>query len=365
MVIIFAAGNDGNDASRDGITDPAQIGAHAAAKNCITVGASENDRPDLELTYKSFGFRVQPIMNDRLSNNPAGMAAFSSRGPTKENRIKPDVVAPGSIILSAHSYKAPSNTTFGVYPDPEWFYEAGTSMAAPLVAGCVAVIRETLIAHDVPKPTAALIKALLINGAKDLPGQYIPSETGPSPNNSSGFGLVDLANSIILPGSQDNAGFLEGRPLTQGEEETFTINIPDEIQGARDLKITLVWSDPPGANLQNDLDLIVIAANGVERHGNMGASSGFDKANNVEQISWARSHPDQPRLSFVHSVSPNLHNRLQSRGNLTRRLIERCLFTDFEQLNLLYFYFQSYERSTAQSFQAELASDQLLGVFAG
>jgi len=296
MVILFAAGNDGRDASKDGIIDPAQIGGHSAAKNCITVGASENDRPDLKLTYKRFGFRVQPIMNDRLSNNPAGMAAFSSRGPTKENRIKPDVVAPGSIVLSAHSHKAPRNTSFGVYPDPKWFYEAGTSMATPLVAGCVAVIRQTLVAHDVPKPTAALIKALLINGAKDLPGQYIPSEAGPSPNNSSGFGLVDLANSIILPGAQDKAGFLDGRPLTQGEKEEFTINISDDLQGARDLKITLVWSDPPGAYLQNDLDLIVIAADGVERHGNMGASSAFDRANNVEQISWARVPPGPAKV---------------------------------------------------------------------
>lgn len=298
MVIIYAAGNDGVDASRDGITDLAQIGAHSAAKNCITVGASENDRPDLELTYRSFGFRVQPIMNDRLSNNPAGMAAFSSRGPTKERRIKPDVVAPGSTILSAHSLrvKAPPSTLFGVYPDPKWFYDAGTSMAAPLVAGCVAVIRETLVKHGVPKPTAALIKALLINGAKDLPGQYIPSEAGRSPNNSSGFGLVDLKNSIILPGSRDNAGFLEGGPLTQGKEKTFTINIPDELQSARELKISLVWSDPPGTKLQNDLNLIVIAADGAERHGNMGASSGFDDANNVEQISWARIPPGTAKV---------------------------------------------------------------------
>jgi len=328
MVIIFAAGNDGRDASRDGITDPAQIGSQAAAKNCITVGASENDRPDLDLTYKSFGFRVQPIMNDRLSDNPAGVAAFSSRGPTKENRIKPDVVAPGSIILSAHSSKAPSDTTFGVYPDPAWFYEAGTSMAAPLVAGCVAVIRETLIAHDVPKPTAALIKALLINGAKDLPGQYIPSETGPSPNNSSGFGLVDLANSIILPGSQDNAGFLEGRPLAQGENETFTINIPDEIQGARDLKITLVWSDPPGENLQNDLDLIVIAANDVERHGNMGVSSGFDTANNVEQISWARVPPGPVKVVVRAFRITQFAQPFAVAWKLDKRFKEKPVFTD-------------------------------------
>src|SRR5262249_25024436 len=52
------------------------------------------------------------------------------------------------------------------------------------------------------------------------------------------------------------------------------------------LKVTLVWSDPPGPNLQNDLDLIVKVSNGQERHGNMGTSDGFDRVNNVEQVLW-------------------------------------------------------------------------------
>jgi hypothetical protein len=52
-------------------------------------------------------------------------------------------------------------------------------------------------------------------------------------------------------------------------------------------KVTLVWSDPAGAQLQNDLDLIVVAADGTERHGNMGASSSFDRVNNVEQVVWS------------------------------------------------------------------------------
>lgn len=57
-------------------------------------------------------------------------------------------------------------------------------------------------------------------------------------------------------------------------------------QGADNtLKITLVWTDPPGAALQNDLDLIV-RVGGQERHGNMGTNPGFDRVNNVEQVSW-------------------------------------------------------------------------------
>ena len=56
-------------------------------------------------------------------------------------------------------------------------------------------------------------------------------------------------------------------------------------------KITLVWTDPPGAQLQNDLDLIVRAANGQERHGNVGTAAGFDRQNNVEQVLWAGMPP--------------------------------------------------------------------------
>ena len=55
------------------------------------------------------------------------------------------------------------------------------------------------------------------------------------------------------------------------------------------LKVTLVWTDPPGAKLQNDLDLIVKASNGQERHGNMGTGKGFDRVNNVEQVVWKTS----------------------------------------------------------------------------
>jgi hypothetical protein len=66
---------------------------------------------------------------------------------------------------------------------------------------------------------------------------------------------------------------------------------------ARTLKITLVWSDAPGANLQNDLDLIVKASNGEERHGNMGTASGFDRVNNVEQVLWENIPPGDVKIT--------------------------------------------------------------------
>ncbi len=60
------------------------------------------------------------------------------------------------------------------------------------------------------------------------------------------------------------------------------------------LKVTLVWTDPPGANLQNDLDLIV-ECNGLEAHGNVPVGSpAFDRINNVEQVTLTELPPHAP-----------------------------------------------------------------------
>ncbi|KAF3479404.1 peptidase S8 and S53 [Arthroderma uncinatum] len=288
MVILFAAGNAGADADQDGSNDKNQIGSQAAAKNCITVGASENDRPDIAVTYAPW-FPNKPYNDDRVADHPNGMAAFSSRGPTKEGRIKPDVVAPGTSILSTRSSKLlKPSTTFGTSTDPAWFFNGGTSMATPLVAGGVALIRQALVKNGTKDPSAALIKAMLINGAVELPGQYVPSEAGPSPNISSGYGRVHVKNSISLP-NEESAGYREGGPLTQGKTDSeLVIKVPKKAEGSSTLKVTLVWSDPPGATLQNDLDLIVTASDGTERHGNMGSKKDFDRSNNVEQVVWTK-----------------------------------------------------------------------------
>jgi serine protease AprX len=296
-VICFAGGNSGSDDDGDGVIDPGSLGAEAAAKNCITVGASENNRDDLGLTYGQFNpssFPHDPIFGDSTTNHGEGMAAFSSRGPTKEGRVKPDVVAPGTSILSTRSRDVVTPpTVFGTSSDQAFFFDDGTSMATPLVAGCVAVLRETLVKNGTADPPAALVKALLVNGAVELAGQYNPSEAGASPNGSSGWGRVDLAGSVVIPGANQSAGFGLGGPLQQGASTAITVNIPAQST----FKITLVWTDPPGPLLQNDLDLIVQAANGEERHGNMGTGTGFDRRNNVEQVVWTNMPPGDAKIA--------------------------------------------------------------------
>ena len=213
MTVLFAAGNDGQDSDLDGSVNERSLGAEASAKNCITVGASENLRPTLTsgkdkkgYTYGLFWpkkFAANPLRDDHQANNPEGLAAFSSRGPTVEGRLKPDLVAPGTAILSARSRSKrflSGVDAAGVSGDERYQFLSGTSMATPLVAGCCAVVREALLANgyrDVVaavgtsaatvNPTGSLVKALLINGAVPIKGQYIPENLGDGPNPHSGF----------------------------------------------------------------------------------------------------------------------------------------------------------------------------------
>lgn len=343
MVILFAAGNSGRDGNKDGVVDLGQIGSQAFAKNCITVGATESWR-DFDITYGSLwptDFPADPIKSDRIANGAfRGMAAFSSRGPApagpgRDARIKPDLVAPGTCILSAKSRglspKSATNETiangvFGVSPHENYWYAAGTSMATPLVAGCCAALREYLRRNKSNgqlethiQPSAALVKAILINGASKVTGQYTPSEAGTSPNPNSGWGCVDLRTSVQVanPG-YPYAHFWEGDALKEGQSYTKQIDIPDwdafhssgiwkprmstdtlrfNLRLRPTLKITLVWTDPPSprnpsnANiLQNILEFAVRFENGgEERHGNRKPGDlSYDRTNNVQQVMWER-----------------------------------------------------------------------------
>lgn len=101
MLILYAAGNEGADTDANGVIDPDSIGQPGTAKNIITVGASETDIGSIANVWgDSYG---SPIREDRRANNPNGMAAFSSRGPADDGRIKPEIVAPGTFIASLRS----------------------------------------------------------------------------------------------------------------------------------------------------------------------------------------------------------------------------------------------------------------------
>ena len=294
LVIVVAAGNSGEDANKDGIIDEASLGSPAVAKNCITVGASENVvfQGGIQKTWgktrdgqKKWG--ADPIASDMISDNPNGIAAFSSRGPTVDGRLKPDIVAPGTNVLSARSHHSKAEKLWGEFNE-HYLWAGGTSMATPLTAGAATLVRQFYI--DTQKESSvssALIKATLINGAVDLyPGQFgfssvkeIPTVR---PNNHEGWGRVDLKNSLF-PDHRMMFYSDEQEGIKQGETLEYTATVVDSSEP---LRVTLVYSDYPGATsafkvLVNDLDLIL--TQGDKKFFPNGKTSP-DRINNVEGV---------------------------------------------------------------------------------
>ena len=263
MTILFAAANEGADANSDGEVDLDSLGSPATAKNVLTVGASENNRPTQTMTWDVFRdppssstrvFPTNPINSDRTANNPEGLAAFSSRGPTDDSRLKPDIVAPGTFILSTKS-RYSTSVGWGAY-NSEYTYMGGTSMATPLTAGATALLLQHLIdnmGHE--NPNSSLIKAIFAVSATDMAGQYSSSTNGAgetAPNNHEGWGRIDLRQAL-------NSSWIENESVITGANRGWSFNVPS---GAPDLHIALSWIDPAatpvvGAQLINDLDLAV------------------------------------------------------------------------------------------------------------
>jgi serine protease AprX len=281
---VIAAGNDGTDKDGDGIINPGSVAPPGTAKNCITVGACENKRP--EFNTERYGawwptdFPVEPEKSDPMADNPDQVVAFSSRGPTKDDRVKPDVLAPGTFILSTRSTQlAANNFAWKAYPpNKKYFFMGGTSMATPLTAGAVALVREFLRKkRGIANPSAALMKATLIAGARRLPNT---APAGTILDNDQGFGRVNLDRSLKNP-----LCTVEGTPLQTGQKSTTTIKVP---AGGGNLRIVMAYTDFPGDSLVNNLNLIVTAPSGTRYTGNQKTSAGgslaLDSNNNVEVV---------------------------------------------------------------------------------
>jgi hypothetical protein len=302
MLIVFSAGNEGTDADGDGVVDWQSIGAPASAKNCLAVGAAESDRPAGSggLSSRTFGsawpddYSAQPIRSDLIStawdDSHPGMAAFSSRGPCADGRIKPDVVAPGTDIISCKSSVSGASTLWGsVSGEAGGYYRfsGGTSMSAPLVSGVAALAGQYFKeVHGVASPSAALLKAAIINGADSLfPGQYGTGEWLEIPNTAGnvveGWGQVNAGNTFYPEGKQNV--FWDRNRLRTDEDHVFELHVAD----TNGLSATLVWTDPPASllsakQLVNDLDLMLVSPSGVTNRPNGLLSA--DHTNNVEQV---------------------------------------------------------------------------------
>lgn len=335
MLIVFAAGNNGPGAST--VTPP------GTAKNCLTVGASESVRPlpglvtrDPNVQDADFNPATPPVnvplsINtiDEQADNADHIAVFSSRGPlndTGDTRIKPDLVAPGTWILSCRSSVStadvgpdglphvgavagfyandadgvathaeavglglPGGPIFGsfnqntpaapagagVLAQQNYFYNSGTSMATPIVAGAATLLRQYLRERrGLANPSAALLKALLINGAT------VPAGESNAPNSTRGFGWLNLEHTIApAPTRQQSYSDDIDLAVATGDVRQFSVQVADPAQP---LRVTLAWTDQPGKGVQNQLYLRVIPPVGAPIDGDVAAFPTV--RNNVQRV---------------------------------------------------------------------------------
>ncbi|MCM3141182.1 S8 family serine peptidase [Brevibacillus sp. MER 51] len=250
MTVLVAAGNEGEKGFKT-------IGSPATAKNVIAVGATENVRPDL----------------GKNSDKADDVWVSSSRGLTGDGRLKPDIVAPGTAILSTRSSLAPSKNFYKRFNE-HYAYMNGTSMATPILAGGVAQIREFLQEEGEKNPSGALVKAMLLTSADNLDEDM----------REQGFGRANLANAIETNYKDEKDG------IRTREKVTYKVKVSDD---SKPLAITLAWTDYPAAivakrALVNDLNLKVTTPSGEKLNGNDFFEAPYndevDNLNNVEQV---------------------------------------------------------------------------------
>jgi hypothetical protein len=203
------------------------------------------------------------------------IAGSSSRGPSKDGRIKPDICAKGSSVYS-------------LAPNDAYANMSGTSMASPGGAGCFSqLIHAYRDLNGGSDPKLGLLKGAVLNTADDL-GNI-------GPDYIYGWGRINILKAYNL---LKEKRYVSGTIENSGNK-THTITVPASV---KELKVMVYWADPAAASgiakaLVNDLDITLtdasnkifepwvlsFAASATELA--KAAAKGKDKRNNMEQVS--------------------------------------------------------------------------------
>ena len=252
FIEVFSAGNSGPGANT--LTSPKE------GKNLIIVASSQN-------------YRVGNINT---------ISSFSSRGPSVDGRYVPTITTPGEQISSARNDTGGSCSTAIAGTNNLYAFCSGTSMAAPHASGAVVLATEWWRGFNAgANPSPAMAKALLVNSATAM---------GVIPNFNEGWGRVNVTD-LIQP--DVNVEYWDQPAIfaNSGDQWTMSFGVADT---SKPLKITLAWTDAPGAvganpSLVNNLNLTV--SNGANTYlgnvfsGGWSATGGTaDVRNNLENV---------------------------------------------------------------------------------
>jgi len=297
FVVVVSAGNGGSAA------DNRTLSSLAYSKNAIVVGASLSTNKGLLQAAKN-GPENLAISNFPSTHDTNVLASFSSRGPTSDGRIKPDIIATGQTINTASNE---GQCTAELV--------SGTSYAAGYAASAVTIVQEYLnegyygegtpggLGGNNPfgSPAASLVKAVIINSGVPLSttdtngnGNFIGLTEYPSA--TQGYGRIQLDKSLMVatvnptvPNGYSSVFYDSasgtGTPATTGKVAYRTCF---NTINAGPIRATLVWTDPAAAAMSqialvNDLDLVLVDVTGTVYR--VSSNDGkFDVLNNVEQV---------------------------------------------------------------------------------
>ncbi len=260
FLVVWAAGNFGGSTYN--------LGHPSGAKNALTVGSCGNG-----------------TQSNTISSS-------SSRGPCRDERIKPNLLAPGENIATADGREPHAYVNF-----------SGTSASAPAASGALMLLRQYFAegwfptgapdsAHRVAHLSSALMRAMAIAACDSNVGTEYP------PNSSAGWGRLDLATIMHFADDSNGLAFLdEPVGVSTGQTQTFQF----ELSGRAPLHVALAWTDTAAAPeaaiaIVNDLNLELTSPDGNRYHGNQ-FYAGWSASNppnwderNVEEVCKV-SHP--------------------------------------------------------------------------
>lgn len=247
VVVVVAAGNgrgvDGDFNNPNVVNTPCLVDLYSlphssTAKNTLTVG-------NMAVGQSS------PGTGDGITDATVdGISGLSSAGPTADERLKPDIVAPGNGLFTV-DYLEASNT---VAAD----IGSGTSAAAPFTAGVVGWLAESFEnqGEDSNTVAPARYKAILVHTAQD--------QGVPGPDYYHGYGLIQADKALRIAEEWASWGH-EGAVTDSIIQDTIYFDVDSAMTF---YKATLAWDDKKGEHtssmaLKNDLDLTLISPSGV------------------------------------------------------------------------------------------------------